>query len=106
MYEQVFNEYIQSGGLGEDYILLLELKRKWVLARAEWLVGDNRTKQMNSSMLSIDIAEAELRMKGQNGVSKEDALIIISENLSSHITAKDITVKEFQGYLNYYSKKK
>ena len=106
IYENMFNEYIKLGGLGEDYIKLLELKRKWILKRSEWLTNGNRGSQMDSSMLDIDIQEKEKGLQGKNGTTKEDALMIISENLSSHITAENITVAEFQGYLNYYGKRR
>lgn len=106
IYENMFNEYIVLGGLGEEYEKLLELKKKWLLLRCEYLANDDRHVKMQSNLLAIDVKEKEEYLNSMQGMTKEDCLVLISENLGTHIDAKKISVKEFYNYVNYFKKKR
>jgi len=106
IYEKVFNEFIELGGLGKEYEELLKMKQKWLILRSDYLLNEDKDKKMKSIFLEIDIKEKEQQLSAVSGVSKEEALIIIAENIHTHIDAKVITVKEFYTYINYYKKKR
>ena len=105
IYETIYNEYIENGGLGEEYFSLLELKRQWILKRSEWIVTGDKGIKMEAIMLNVDIEDQEAKLNELSGVSKEDALAMISENVG-HLSEYDITLKQFQNYLNFYKNKR
>lgn len=105
IYESIFNEFIAIGGLGSEYVKILELKRKWVLERSTYLVNEDKNAKMKSIFIELDIKNKTEELERIGGVAKEEALIILSENIGSRLDPKTITVKEFFDYLNYYKKK-
>lgn len=105
IYENIFNEYIKIGGLGEEYIELLKLKQKWVQLRSEWLLTGDKGVKMDSIMLDVDIKDQQSKLNSIPGVTKESALAVICEQVG-HIDEKNITVKQFYNYINYYKSKK
>lgn len=105
IYENIYNQYIEDGGLGEEFLALLELKRKWVIKRSEWLLTGNKGIKMDAVMLGIDIKDKENELDKIGGVSKEEGLAIISESVG-HLSEYDITLKQFQTYINLHKSKR
>lgn len=105
IYENIFNEYIEIGGLGEEYLELLELKKKWINKRSQWILTGDKSVKMESKFLQVDIDDQENRLNKVSGVTKENALAVISEYVG-HISEKEITVKQFYNYINYYKSKR
>ena len=107
IYERIVNEWIKDGGFSEERKQLLELRKEHINKRSDWLLSGDKGKKMESKFIALEIEALETAMSEMNGVSKEDSLKIISENLKGgHIAPKNITVKQFQEHLEYYSRRK
>ena len=109
--ENIINEWIKDGGFSPERIQLLELQKKHIDVRSDWLLSlyskEDKGKKMKSKFIALEIEALENEMSEKGGVSKEESLIIISEALKGgHISPKNITVKQFQEHLKYYSRKK
>lgn len=104
VFDAIFNEWLALGGMGSDFKDLLKLKQSWHYMRSEWLLTGNLTSKMDSVRLAIDIKDAKKTMSESASMSEEEVLFILSKNIGSVLRTKDVTLHEFQSYINFNKK--
>lgn len=103
-WERINDQHGEEFGLDKKHIQYLRLVKKIAILELDYIVKEDEfIKNL------IEIAQEELenvlkKMQGNN-TSIQDTLFALSERAGYRITASTITVKDFFGMINYYSKK-
>lgn len=100
---QCFDSFIQLVGLGEDYERLLELKKRYLLAKCDWISKEDYQAKMAAKFLAIDIEGVNAAINQKARGNENDTTIIIEQNLGIKIDLKKITVKEYYDYVKYFT---
>lgn len=102
VWTKIHDEYLESYGLNDEFKKLLRLKKDWILKQSKFIVEGDAF----SSTLA-DITEHKINdiINSGSKMSKEDVIIFLEEKLGREIDPKKLTVKKYNDYLKYYSKK-
>lgn len=102
VWNNIHDEYLEGYGLTEDFKSVLKLKQKWIEKQNAFIQTGERFK-----LTELDIIEAQIKEYTNTGkvVSKEDTIIFLEEKLSREINPKELTVKKYNDYIKYYSRK-
>lgn len=102
IWNNIHNEYLDEYGLTDDFKRVLKLKKKWILTQNEYIQTGERFK-----LTEIDIINAQIQEETQEKktMSKDDTIIFLEEKLGREINPKELTVKKYNDYIKYYSKK-
>ena len=105
IFNAIFEEYVAEFGIGEEYTKLLIKKRDLLLARAEYLISENKDHKMKMKFLQVDVDDLSDKMKSKTSSSEEDTTIVIEQNLGVKLNLKEISVKEYYNYVRFFTKR-
>ena len=99
LWEDLNNQYFDEFGIGDRLIELMRLKKKWIIKKADYLLNENRF-----ALTELDIIEAEMQDNADSGsrAKNSDTIIFLEEKLGREINPKEISVKKYYDYINYY----
>ena len=99
LWEDLNNQYFDEFGIGDRLVELMRLKKKWIIKKADYLLNENRF-----ALTELDIIEAEMQdnSSSANMAKNSDTIIFLEEKLGREINPKEISVKKYYDYINYY----
>lgn len=100
LWEKIHNEYLEDYGLTPDFKQMLKLKKKWIIKQAEYIQG-NRFASTEASIVDAKIQD----LTSGEGMKREDTIIFLEERLGRELDPKKMTVRKYNDYIKYYSKK-
>jgi len=103
VWEKMNDEFIMTHGLTDDHILLLKLKKDFILARAEGMVFGNLQKEMEADLLEVRINN--IMQQSEGGVTDMELLDILEEVKGYPVDTKKISVNRFYSMVNNLAKK-
>jgi hypothetical protein len=103
LWNELQNEYLDVFGITEEFRQMLHLKKKWINAKADYLVTGERFK-----LTELDIIESDMEnvMESKVVVNKDDTIITLERKLGRELDPKKISVKKYYNYINHFSKNK
>jgi len=103
LWNKLQNEYLDEFGITDEFRQMLELKKKWIDIKTDYLITGVRFK-----LTEIDMIEAEINenMTVKINVDKDDTLIMLEQKLGRELNPKTISVKKYFKYINHFSKQK
>jgi len=101
LWNKLQNEYLVEFGVTDEFRQVLELKKKWIDKKTDYLLTGERFK-----LTEIDIIEIELNetINDKIIVDKDDTLIMLEQKLGRELEPKSISVKKYYKYINHFSK--
>ena len=101
LWNKLQNEYLEEFGITDEFRQMLELKKKWINKKSEFLLTGERFK-----LTEIDIIEVQINdtMTSKITVDKDDTLIMLEQKLGRELNPKNISVKKYFKYVNHFSK--
>ena len=103
IWNKLQDEYLETFGITEDFRKILSLKKKWVEKKADYLITGKRLLLNEIGFIEADIKES---MDSKITVDKEDTVIMLETKLNRELNPKEISVKKYYNYINYFSKNK
>ena len=103
LWVSIQDEYLEEFGITADFREVLTLKKRWVNQKAEYLITGERFLLNEIEEIEIDLKELD---SAGVSVKKDDTLIMLEEKLSRELNPKEMSVKKYYNYINYYSKKR
>jgi DNA polymerase/3'-5' exonuclease PolX len=103
-YEKLYDTFIQLIGLGAEMSKLLELKRKYVIAKSDFIITENKQHKMKAKFLEMDIFVMQNRIKEKAKGNISESTITLEKNMGVKLDLRKVTVKEYYDYLNYFTK--
>jgi len=101
VWNDIQDEYLDEFGITNEFREVLSLKKKWIEKRTEYVISQDRFIKMESDLLQIDINDL---INEKKSVDKEETLIMLEQKLGIRLDAKNISVKKYYKYINYFSK--
>lgn len=97
------NEYLEIFGRTSQHQSFIRLKKKWIEKKADYIITDNRF-----CLTELDIIESDLsEVTNTNGnTKKEETIIFLEQKLGREIDPKNISVKKYYDYIDYFSNNK
>jgi len=101
LWNKLQNEYLDEFGITDEFRQILELKKKWIEKKADYLLTGERFK-----LTEIDIIEAEMSetMNTKVATKKEATIIMLEQKLGFALDEKKLSVKRYYNYINHFSK--
>ena len=103
LWNSLQNEYLDTFGITDEFEQILKLKKKWIIKKSDYLLTGERFKLNEISMIETDIQDA---MNTKITVDKDDTIVMLETKLSRELNPKEISVKKYYNYINYFSKHK
>ena len=103
LWNKLQNEYLDEFGITDEFRQILELKKKWISKKTEFLLTGERFKLTEIDMIEAEISETS-SVKTAN--KKEDSIIILERKLGFPLDDKILSVKKYYNYINHFSKNK
>jgi hypothetical protein len=97
------NEYLDTFGITAEFEQILKLKKKWIIAKSDFLITGDRFILNSIDEIESDINET---MKAKITTDKGDTIVMLETKLSRELDPKKISVKKYYNYINYFSKNK
>ena len=105
-YEEIWfelqDEYLEEFGNKEELRKMITMKKEWIENQAKFIVDGDRSALNMANIIAIDMQD-ESDTGGY--MKREDTIIMLEEKLSRAIDPKLISVRKYNNYINYYSKK-
>ena len=103
LWNKLQNEYLDEFGITEEFRQILELKKKWISKKTEFLLTGERFKLTEIDMIEAEISETS---STKTANKKEDSIIILERKLGFPLDDKILSVKKYYNYINHFSKNK
>ena len=103
LWNKLQNEYLDEFGITDEFRQILELKKKWISKKTEFLLTGERFKLTEIDMIEAEMSETS-SIKTAN--KKEDSIIILERKLGFPLDDKILSVKKYYNYINHFSKNK
>lgn len=102
LWTKIHNEYLETFGMSSNQRDVLKLKKKWIEKQAAYILTGERFK-----LTEVDIIDAELKeiITTDSTMTNEDSLIFLEEKLGRELNPKELSVKKYNNYIKYYSRK-
>ena len=103
LWNKLQNEYLDEFGITDEFRQILELKKKWISKKTEFLLTGERFKLTEIDMIEAEISETS---STKTANKKEDSIIILERKLGFPLDDKILSVKKYYNYINHFSKNK
>ena len=103
LWSKIQDEYLDEFGITDDFKEMLTLKKRWINQKANFLITGERFLLNEIEEIEIDLKEIE---QGGVTVKKDETVIMLEEKLGRELEPKNMSVKKYYNYINYYSKKR
>lgn len=100
---KIQNEYLDEFGFTDDFRQIIELRKKWIKKKTDYLVTNNRF-----NLTEIEIIEGKMSelIDAKIKVDKFKSVILLEKELHREINPKLISVKKYYKYMEYFSNNK
>jgi len=102
LWNKLQDEYLDEFGITDDFRKLLSLKKRWIKGKANFLISGDRFILNELDVIESDLNELEV---DKEKVDKDNTLIMLEQKLNRGLDPKEISVKKYYKYINYFSKK-
>lgn len=96
------DEFLQRFGLTEDFKKLIRLKKQRISQLMDYVLKDEPFKLTEAELTTVEINEL---IGNGDGVTDEETIFIIEEQLGFKMDVKKLTVVEYYNYLEFINKK-
>lgn len=103
LWNRLQDEYLNEFGITQEFQDVLKLKKKWINAKTNFLITEDRFILNEIEEIEIDIKET---MSSKITVNKDETVIMLETKLNRELNPKKISVKKYYNYINYFSKQK
>ena len=101
IWNELYNQFIERYGLGEKFQDLIRLKQQWITQLADYIIQEDRSMLTEAEMTTADIEEL---MKDGEGISHDDSIILMEQNLGFKLNTKKLSVVDYYNYVDYFTK--
>lgn len=102
LWNKLQDEYLDEFGITTEFREILTLKKRWINAKSNYLITGDRFILNEIDEIEIDIKDT---MSTKIMVKKDETIIMLEQKLSRELDPKEVSVKKYYNYINYFSKK-
>jgi len=99
---KIQDEYLDGFGINSKLKKIITLKKKLVNHLSDFIITRDTHSRMLADMTQLDIDDENNTVKAMN---EDDIMIFLEEKLGRELDLKAVSVRKYNNYINYYSKK-